>query len=329
MRRRQPRVHGRQIGPFQGAARRVRIHQEHAVAGPGEHMRQPDRGGGLARARLQVGQGKAKTRHPGIMPAPRHCGQAGAACWRAIRVPELRATGAGRTSPGLNSAAAPPSRPVSGTVGVSRWTGRPPSSREAPPSAQSPAGPHRCSGQRGGDLGLPGCLFAPGRPASGRRWPACLARPHPFRWPGRHRHAETVQYCSIHGITAVSWRGSCHHHTANRRFPHGVAEKIMHSAQPLAKVTHSLWTAVEINYNCATGLTALTASPCWHPHWRAREARRVPAPVPRALDARQPIVAEPTRPDMACGMTQVGCGLHQRFVAAPAAVLGQFSATWP
>ncbi len=45
-----------------------------------------------------------------------------------------------------------------------------------------------------------------------------------------------------------------------------------------SEVTHSLWTAVEINYNCATGLTALKASPCWHPHWRVRDAGRIPAP---------------------------------------------------
>jgi len=61
--RRNPRVHGRQVGPFQGAARRVRVHQQHAVARLGEHVRQPDRGGGLARARLEIGQGEAKTRH--------------------------------------------------------------------------------------------------------------------------------------------------------------------------------------------------------------------------------------------------------------------------
>ena len=53
----------------------------------------------------------------------------------------------------------PPSRPVSGTVGVARWTGQPPRF----PSAPSPAGPHRCSGRpRPSISALPQRLFAPG-----------------------------------------------------------------------------------------------------------------------------------------------------------------------
>src|SRR5262249_54930113 len=67
--------------------------QEHAVADLGEHVRQPDRRGGLARARLQVGQGQAQRRHPGIMPVPSALPQTVAACWQAVRASELQATG--------------------------------------------------------------------------------------------------------------------------------------------------------------------------------------------------------------------------------------------
>jgi hypothetical protein len=35
---RQARVHGREIGPLQGTARRIRVHQKHAVPGLCENM---------------------------------------------------------------------------------------------------------------------------------------------------------------------------------------------------------------------------------------------------------------------------------------------------
>jgi hypothetical protein len=40
---RQPRVHGGQVGPFQGAAGRVRVDEEHTLPGLGEDVGQPDR----------------------------------------------------------------------------------------------------------------------------------------------------------------------------------------------------------------------------------------------------------------------------------------------
>ena len=58
----------------------------------------------------------------------------------------------------------------------------------------------------GGDLRLPGCLFAPGSPGVTAPLASLPSSAAPRRWPERHRGAETAQYCSIWGITAVSWR---------------------------------------------------------------------------------------------------------------------------
>ena len=93
---------------------------------------------------------------------PRHYGQAGAACCRVIRAPELRAKGAGRTFPrAWIPAAALRSRPMSGTVGVARWTdSHPPLPFRAIRRLDVIVAPAGC----GSNLGLPGCLFAPGSP---------------------------------------------------------------------------------------------------------------------------------------------------------------------
>ena len=59
---------------------------------------------------------------------------------------------------------------------------------------------------RSGDLRLPGCLFAPGQPGVTAPLVNLPGSAHPVLCSGGIDRTEKMQYCSIYGITAVSWR---------------------------------------------------------------------------------------------------------------------------
>jgi hypothetical protein len=158
---------------------------------------------------------------------------------------------------------------------------------------------------RGGDLGLPGCLFA-WLPVVGTPLASLViltraasgipgtspARPPPSlsRAASTRRDGAVLQYLRHYGSRLTRILSSPHR---NQRFPHGVRATSRFCADR-SQVTHSLWTAVEINYNCATGLKALKASP----RWPVRDAGRVPAPALECRRLRLPPTTAGFGPDV-------------------------------
>ena len=233
--------------------------------------------------------------HPtGIrMPAPEAYGRAGQhaagrCAHRDCGLPEQR-----RTSPaGPGPAAAPP--PADKRGGRAHWTGQPPWF----PSAPSPAGPHRCPGRPrppSPPAGAPFRAWLSRR--HGHRWPACRARQHPSALK-RHRRAKdnaVLPYIRHYGNYWWPAGGCAGRHSRSRAHavppapgdlspPHGKAAFPPRGRQHRAscgtpgEVTHSLWRAVEINYNRATAQPdrlegVITASAF---ALTARDARRTP-----------------------------------------------------